>query len=78
MISLHCMNSHPDIAPKATVHHPVSVDEFVHPARTKSGSDSIDYGNASIDIADELRFALTGVSAFFEKNDLGLLQQVSI
>lgn len=51
--------------------------KFVHPSGTKGSPDSIYNSYASIDVADELWFALTGISAILKQNYLWLLQQVS-
>lgn len=49
------------------------VDQLVHAARAKSGAHGVNDGHAGVDVADELGLSLTGVSALFEQDDLGLL-----
>jgi hypothetical protein len=48
--------------------------EFVHAARTQGGAHNVGHRYAGIDVADQLRFSLTGVRTFLEKDDLWLLQ----
>lgn len=54
--------------------HPLIADEFVHATGPQSCPHSIDDCHAGIDVADQLGFALTGVCALLEQDDLGLLQ----
>ena len=54
--------------------YPFVMHELVHSSWPEGGANYISNGNAGIDIADQLGLSLTGVCAFFKKDDLGLLQ----
>lgn len=50
------------------------MDEFVHAPGPEGGAHSVCQCHAGIDVADQLCRALAGVCAFFQKNNLRLLQ----
>lgn len=52
----------------------VIMDKFVHAAGTQRGAYCVCQRHAGVDVADQLRRALAGVCAFFQQDDLGLLQ----
>lgn len=54
----------------------VVVHELVHAPRAERGAHHIDDGNAGVDVADELRFALGDIGALFQQNNLRLLPEI--
>lgn len=54
--------------------YPFSMYQFIHATWSQGCPDSIHHRNTSIDVADELSFALTGIGTLFQQDDLRLLR----
>lgn len=53
--------------------YPCVMHQLIHSTGAQGCAYCVDHGVARVDVADQLRLALAGISPLLEENDLGLL-----